>query len=140
MLEKEALCCGDKVQELRAMIEERANLVYEALRTRPNPYIEKYENLARLCAVKRTYEVPPEYSGILNIEKRIAWSPTDTEVARVLVSATIAEPLSSVAYSDLVSRLDSILPIARPHIYRSMKAILRVPPGRGGFVEGIRLR
>lgn len=131
---------GKEVQELRRLLDVHQGIVYEALRTRPSVQNEKYKTLVALCDVKRSYEVPPEYSGILHIEKRDRWSPVDTEIARVLVSVTIADPMFRVLYVDLVSRIDNVVSIARPHIYRSLKAVLRDPPGRGGIVYGIRLR
>lgn len=120
--------------ELRDMIDERRDLIYSALR-------EKYHTLVRLCDSKRSYEVPPEYSGLLAVENRMNWSPTDLEVSRVLVGATVRNLQSQVAYSDLVNRLDSIMSVSKPHIYRSLKVILRNPPsGRGETITGICLR
>jgi hypothetical protein len=128
--------------DLFMMIIERADIVYEALRTRPQDQTlrKKYEKLVNLCDAKRSYEVPPEYSGILHIERRHKWSPTDLEVARVLVSSTVSCLDESVAYGDLVNRLYSIMLLEKPHLYRSLKVILRHCPGRGGRIEGIRLR
>jgi hypothetical protein len=130
---------GDDAMEIWDMLDEHMELIYEAQARRPD-YSQKYKTLVQLCATKRHYEIPPEYSGIISMDNRISWSPTDIEVARVLVAATAAEPTSCVFYADLVKRLDEVLTLARPHIYRSLKMILRDPPGRGGLVNGIRLR
>ncbi len=136
---------GEEVQELNALIDEHADMVYEALRSRPNPLapvVVKYQNLVQICSVKRTYEVPPEYSGILNVENRIWWSPTDTELARVLVSATVVSDSpegGGVPYVELVRRIGHITSMSRSHIYRSLKEVLRNPPERGGMVVGLRL-
>lgn len=128
-----------EARELREMLEEHAEIVYQAVATRPT-VDEKYRTLVRLCDSKRAYEVPPEYGGVLNIEERARWSPTDTEMARVLVASTVAEPGSSVFYADLVKRLEATTSMARPHIYRSLKRIMREIPERGCLVNGIRLR
>lgn len=132
---------GVSVMEMRDLLEERMNLVYEALRSRPDDGIrDKYRELAQLCAVKRSYEVPPEYSGILNVEQRRRWSPTDIEIARVLVAVTKIAPGTLLLYSDLVARIGATVTMARPHIYRSLKVILRSPPDRsGGVVVGVQL-
>ncbi len=131
---------GRESEELRSMVEKHSEMVYEAMRGQLRILREKHLTLVQLCAAKRSYEVPPEFSGILNTERRWQWSPIDTEIARVLVASTIAEPGARVLYSDLVSRLDSIVTTARAHIYRSLKVVLRDTPGRSGLVYGLRFR
>lgn len=126
-------------RELRDMLEEHAEIVYRAVSTRPT-VDEKYRTLVRLCDAKRSYEVPPEYSGVLNVEERRSWTPVDSEIARVLVATTIPDPGAVVLYADLVKRIDATVSTARPHIYRSLKVILRETPERGSIVNGIRLR
>jgi hypothetical protein len=130
-----------RAKELRKMLEDHAEMVYEALRSKPESDLrEKYEALVRLCAVKRSYEVPPEYAGILNVEERSKWSPTNTEIARVMVAVTVAESGGCVLYADLVARIAVCVSTARSHIYRSLKVILRVTPTRGDVVRGLRLK
>lgn len=133
--------------ELRAMIDERADMVYQALRTRPNPLKKQYDDLINLCAEKRPYIVPPEYSGILDVVNVHQWSPTDSEVARVLVSILRVneenrnmEQADPVPYADIVNRLDEILPMRKTHIYRSMRRICKPDIITSKLISGFRLR
>lgn len=127
--------------EILEMLLEHSELIYEALRLCYRASQTKYRNLVSLCDAKRTYEVPPEYSGVINVYNRARWSPTDTEMARVIVACTVADPKETILYSDLVARLNCIVSVARPHIYRSLKTVLLYPAAeRGGLIRGIRLR
>lgn len=132
---------GEGAAELRDMLNEHEEMVYNALRGFVAAYNEvrgKYEELMRLCDAKRSYGVPPEYSGVLRVEGRGMWSPTDTEVARVLVS--ISQPHGQVTYTQLVDRLDAVMSLSRAHIYRSLKVILRGETGRAVVITGLQLR
>lgn len=121
------------------MLQDHQSMVYDALALSLRILQKEYITLIKLCDTKRSYGVPPEYSGILNVEKRGSWSPTDLEVARVLVSTTNSG--GQVQYSQLVDRLDSVIfTLSRAHIYRSLKVILRSKTGRGVVIEGISLK
>lgn len=145
---------GEGANGLREMIHQMSVIVYTAVSTCPtnnrayDALYKRYEeqradyiSLVQLCAAKRPYLVPPEYSGILDVGNLGLWSPTDCEVARVFVSITLLQPAANTLYADIASRLDAVMPsVQKAHIYRSLRRILKHQPERGGVIRDVKLR
>jgi hypothetical protein len=87
----------------------------------------KYKLLLNYCDERKSATITPEYYGVLNVENKLSWSPTDYEVARILMSITIPSRDEEIAYTDLAEKLDQLTRQRKCHIYRSLKVILRKP-------------
>lgn len=127
------------------LVIERCSIIHEAMQERAAIQVReehaKYVALVQLCAEKRPYAVPPEYSGILDVKNIGAWSPTDCEVARVFVAVTLQRSEESTPYSEVAQRLNIVMTHMRlAHIYRSLRVILTVKPERKGVISGVKLR